>query len=189
MDIYFINVFYAHGIACAFARSGERGSRSKQTCVSTRCRKPFGISIRVVCAWPCGLRGSSQLRPALQGRRCAAAEGAPLSLHPIWPTPPPARTRACNGARPRRPRPVRRPNAPEYAPYCPQVSALCASSSTRCCSWVSADRIRTRAVPAPAASARPRRPQPPAARMRPNTPTHCPHAFAPRAALGAAAGW
>ena len=43
MDIYFINVFYAHGIACAFARSGERGSRSKQTCVSTRCRKPFGI--------------------------------------------------------------------------------------------------------------------------------------------------
>ena len=35
---------YAHGIACAFARSGERDSRSKQTSVCTRCRKPFGIA-------------------------------------------------------------------------------------------------------------------------------------------------
>ena len=68
---------------------------------------------------------------------------------------------------------ARRPNTPEYAPHCPQVSAG-ASRSTRCCSWVvSADRIRTRARAGArsAAAARTAAPptQPPAARMRPNT--------------------
>ena len=48
--------------------------------------------------------------------------------HPFWPTPPLARTRACNGARPRRrPRPARRPNTPEYA----RISPLSAGRSRR----------------------------------------------------------
>lgn len=50
MDIYFINVFYAHGIACAFARSGERDSRSKQTCVSTRCQNVQSEGHVVLCS-------------------------------------------------------------------------------------------------------------------------------------------
>ena len=107
-------------------------------------------------------RASSAQLCSCRSYRGARMKKVPCSpVVPNWPTPPPARTRACNGARPRRPRPVRRPNAPEYAPHCPQVSAICASSSTRCCSWVSADRIRPRVhgpVPTPAAPARPHRP-------------------------------
>ena len=89
------------------------------------------------------------MRVALTGRasshcsfaaRCASdEEGAP----PIWPTPPHSaagRAAACcarTAAPPSQPPAARmRPNTPEYAPHCPQVSALCASRSTRCCSWV-----------------------------------------------------
>ena len=102
--------------------------------------------------------GKRQLGPALQPELFTEVrdeEGAPLSLHPYLAdatagedTSVQLRTAASPSARP----------PPEYAPHCPQVSALCASRSTRCCSWMSADRIRTRGVPPLAAPARPHRP-------------------------------
>ena len=141
-----------------------------------------------------GRTSFAQLRSELGCQRCAAAEGAPLSLHPIWPTPPPARTRVCNGAQPHRPH--SRP-PPEYARIRSQMStgrSRRASRSTRCCRCVSARPYSAagtwgRAFARCARTAAPPS-QPPAARIRPNTlpivhrsqPAH-------REALGAAAGW
>ena len=80
--------------------------------------------------------GKGQLGPASQPELFTEVrdeEGAPLSLHPYLAdatagedTSVQLRTAASPSARP----------PPEYAPHCPQVSALCASRSTRCCSWV-----------------------------------------------------
>ena len=62
--------FYAHGIACAMhvLVNVSPDSHSKQTCVSTRCRKPFGISFFEESFEELQMAGRSDTEPATRLR-------------------------------------------------------------------------------------------------------------------------